>query len=159
MCWTLLKGKTCRVCVLIWQYFRVNVVQSFTICNWRPANEKRRYPDSNAHWANMGTTWVLSASGGPHVGPMNTAITGASMNWASSIGSGNGLALCWFSGRQRINLIAFSFVNRNLFIFTQNWVKQDLPSILCIVQLWIRLFLATFAYFSLLTYYVSYVWL
>ena len=28
-------------------------------------------PDSKVHGANMGPTWVLSAPGGPHVGPMN----------------------------------------------------------------------------------------
>ena len=32
------------------------------------------YPDSKAHGANMGPTWVLSAPDGPHVGPMNLAI-------------------------------------------------------------------------------------
>ena len=32
------------------------------------------YPDSKVHGANMGPTWVLSAPGGPHVGPMNLAI-------------------------------------------------------------------------------------
>ena len=32
------------------------------------------YPDSKVQWANMGPTWVLSAPGGPHVGPMNLAI-------------------------------------------------------------------------------------
>ena len=32
------------------------------------------YPDSKVHVANMGTTWVLSAPVGPHVGPMNLAI-------------------------------------------------------------------------------------
>ena len=32
------------------------------------------YPDSEAHGANMGPTWVLSAPGGPHVGLMNLAI-------------------------------------------------------------------------------------
>ena len=31
-------------------------------------------PDSKVHWANMGPSWVLSAQGGPHVGPMNHAI-------------------------------------------------------------------------------------
>ena len=31
-------------------------------------------PDSKAHGANMGPTWVLSAPGGPHVGPRNLAI-------------------------------------------------------------------------------------
>ena len=31
-------------------------------------------PDSKVHGANMGPTWVLSAPGGPHVGPINLAI-------------------------------------------------------------------------------------
>ena len=31
-------------------------------------------PDSKVHRANMGPIWVLSASDGPHVGPMNLAI-------------------------------------------------------------------------------------
>ena len=33
-----------------------------------------QYP-SKVHVANMGPTWVLSAPGGPHVGPMNLAIS------------------------------------------------------------------------------------
>ena len=37
-----------------------------------------RLPDSNVHGANMGPTWVLSAPGGSHVGPMNLVI------WADS---------------------------------------------------------------------------
>ena len=32
------------------------------------------YPDINFHVAHMGLTWVLSAPGGPHIGPMNLAI-------------------------------------------------------------------------------------
>ena len=32
-------------------------------------------PDSKVHGANMGPTWVLSTPDGPHVGPMNLAIT------------------------------------------------------------------------------------
>ena len=31
-------------------------------------------PDNKVHGANMGPTWVLSAPGGPHVGPMNLPI-------------------------------------------------------------------------------------
>ena len=31
-------------------------------------------PDNKVHGANMGSTWVLSAPDGPHVGPMNLAI-------------------------------------------------------------------------------------
>ena len=32
------------------------------------------FPDSKVQVAHMGPTWVLSAPGGPHVGPMNLAI-------------------------------------------------------------------------------------
>ena len=32
-------------------------------------------PDSKVHGANMGPTWVLPAPDGPHVGPMNLAIS------------------------------------------------------------------------------------
>ena len=35
---------------------------------------KSNYPYSKVCVANMGPTWVLSAPGGPHVGPMNLAI-------------------------------------------------------------------------------------
>ena len=31
-------------------------------------------PDSKVHMANMGLTWVLSAPGGSHIGPINFAI-------------------------------------------------------------------------------------
>ena len=33
-----------------------------------------KYPDSKVHGANMGPTCVLSAPGGPHVGPINLDI-------------------------------------------------------------------------------------
>ena len=35
----------------------------------------RIYPESKVRGANVGPTWVLSAPGGPHVGPMNFAIS------------------------------------------------------------------------------------
>ena len=35
-----------------------------------------RASDSKFHGANMGPTWVLSAPGGPHVGPMDLDIRG-----------------------------------------------------------------------------------
>ena len=35
---------------------------------------KFAYPDSSAHGASMGPTWVLPAPDGPHAGPMNLAI-------------------------------------------------------------------------------------
>ena len=34
----------------------------------------RNIPDSKVHVAHIGPTWVLSAPGGPHIGPMNLAI-------------------------------------------------------------------------------------
>ena len=34
-------------------------------------------PESKVHGANIGPTWVLSATDGPHVGPMNLAVLGA----------------------------------------------------------------------------------
>ena len=36
-------------------------------------------PDSKVHEAYMGPTWVLSAPGRPHIGPMNLAITDSSL--------------------------------------------------------------------------------
>ena len=42
-------------------------------------------PDSKVHGANMGPIWVLSAPGGPHVGPMNYAIWDVISNHPSSI--------------------------------------------------------------------------
>ena len=41
------------------------------------------YPDSKFHMAQMGPTWVLSAPGGPHVGPMNLAIRVLHGSWAA----------------------------------------------------------------------------
>ena len=38
-------------------------------------------PNSKVHGANMGTTWVLSAPDGPHVGPVNIAIRDAEACW------------------------------------------------------------------------------
>ena len=37
-------------------------------------------PDSKVHGANMGPTWDLSATDGPHVGPMDLAIREATQN-------------------------------------------------------------------------------
>ena len=40
----------------------------------KPRDDAGSLPDSKFHGANMGSTWVLSAPDGPHVGPMNLAI-------------------------------------------------------------------------------------
>ena len=41
----------------------------------RLKSSPNQLPDSKLHGANMGLTWVLSAPDGPHVGPMNLAIS------------------------------------------------------------------------------------
>ena len=51
-------------------------LRSFDNSNWRRGLNPelmRSYPDIKIHGANTGPTWLLSASGGPHVGPMNIA--------------------------------------------------------------------------------------
>ena len=42
---------------------------------WASSTKMHYIPDSKVHGANMGPTWVLSSPGGPHVGPMNLAIS------------------------------------------------------------------------------------
>ena len=53
------------------QITRLTIVYSTVYTIWR---NYLSYPDSKIHGANMGPTWVLSAPGGPHVGPFNLAI-------------------------------------------------------------------------------------
>ena len=50
----------------------------------RQKSNAGNYPDSKDHGANMGPTWVLSAPGGPNVGPMNLLIR-VSINCKSCI--------------------------------------------------------------------------
>ena len=47
-----------------------------------------RFPDSKVHGANIGPTWVLSAPGGPHIGPTNLAIRVVLCNWWMGILNG-----------------------------------------------------------------------
>ena len=54
------------------QYPHVSVKASEI--NRRPIGLFNIFLDSKFHVAPMGPTWVLSAQGGPHVGPMNLAI-------------------------------------------------------------------------------------
>ena len=60
----------------VWHFLPLNPSLTSKACR----HHRRRdlvscmYPDSKAHGANMGPTWVLSAPDGPHVGPMNLAI-------------------------------------------------------------------------------------
>ena len=47
------------------------------VCPWHKNNFPIIHhgtPDSKVHGANMGPTWIMSATDGPHIGPMNLAI-------------------------------------------------------------------------------------
>ena len=46
---------------LVWHYLYLNP-------------SRYNVPDSKVHGTNMGPTWVLSAPGGPHIGPMSLVI-------------------------------------------------------------------------------------
>ena len=54
-----------------------SILKDSFVSNWRqlvPFIETPiSFPDSKVHGSNMGTTWVLSAPDGSHVGPMNLA--------------------------------------------------------------------------------------
>ena len=66
--------------------------------------------DSKVHWANMGPTWVLSAPGEPHVGPMNLIIRVVS----GLIPSGDKFPLCRQGSPQdqpTFNLPCWNFTN------------------------------------------------
>ena len=52
-----------RVTSLIWSYNMYNGIQL------------SNFPESKVHGANVELTWVLSVPDGPHVGPMNLAIS------------------------------------------------------------------------------------
>ena len=83
----------------IYKYVTHNVITRFicikSLCNWNiPFVFERKYiagqlsyknqdrrptiytPDSKMHGTNIGPTWVLSATAGPHVGPMNLCYQG-----------------------------------------------------------------------------------
>ena len=87
----------------LWNYFSLNgnteIIDTVGCCklsgvcwenfgeNWSRYNSTHivfatgtwpRVPDSKIHGANMGATWVLSAPGGTHVGPMSLASRGHS---------------------------------------------------------------------------------
>ena len=59
-----------------WWWGSLKLCQSWT-------HKRHPIPDSKAHGANMGPTWVLSAPDGPQVGPMNLAIEDGLPYWAS----------------------------------------------------------------------------
>ena len=80
----------CRICCilfivcmpLVWCSSRINI-SDFTgyrverwhcVKSWWLFGSTKSYPDSKVHETYMGPTWVLSAPGGHHVGPMNLAI-------------------------------------------------------------------------------------
>ena len=53
----------------------------FVVCYVNIAN----FPDSKVYGANMGPTWGRQGPGGPHVGPMNFAISVISVDKKSTV--------------------------------------------------------------------------
>ena len=51
---------------------QAHITHSLLVFKWLESAE--HFPDSKVHVANIGPTWVLSAPGGPPVGPMNLTI-------------------------------------------------------------------------------------
>ena len=72
-------------------------------------------PDSKFHVANMGPTWVLSAPGGPHVGPMKLAIRVLLSNRISLIHA-------WIMNRVKITLLSTIWTQRNIFQWSFNQI-------------------------------------
>ena len=68
-----LKFEYAIIYVMIWKNFPY-YWYSFRGINQLKVTGSFHTPDSKVHGANMRLTWVLSAIGGPHVGPMNLAI-------------------------------------------------------------------------------------
>ena len=62
--------------IYLWDNIRSWLFNKMALhCNTHVAGWSHKLtPDSKVHGANMGPTWVLSAPGGPHVGPTNLAI-------------------------------------------------------------------------------------
>ena len=65
-----------------WMQNRDVLLTKFDYFTWRLSMHSHIWarflylnPDSKIHVANMGASWVLSAPGGPHVGPMNLAVS------------------------------------------------------------------------------------
>ena len=55
------------------QKHSTSILHNIILCMRKPIHFNA-YLDSKVHGANVRPTWVLSAPGGPHVGPMNLAI-------------------------------------------------------------------------------------
>ena len=63
------------ICHTVWVYDGLVAIRYFHVeQSTGQAVSFHSYPDSKVHAANMGPTWVLSAPGGPRVGPINPAI-------------------------------------------------------------------------------------
>ena len=66
-----------KIFVLTWCDVSIRELLTMRLKSLRPmlaCYDWQNNPDSKVHGANMGPTWVLSAPGGPHVGPVNLAI-------------------------------------------------------------------------------------
>ena len=59
----------------VWiSYLRYNSSQPYLYANMYLSMSEISFTDSKVQGAKMGPTWVLSSTGGPHVGPMNLGI-------------------------------------------------------------------------------------
>ena len=79
-CWNYIETKKRNVRWKTLHSVFMSINQAHTVCILM------HVPDSKVHGANMGPTWVLSAPGGPHVGPMNLAIRDVSLAVTSAGG-------------------------------------------------------------------------
>ena len=67
--WCYLNREVCWSSREISQLFKYEVLEPYKL-----AKLDHHCPDNKVHVTNMGPTWVLSAPGGPHVGPMDLVI-------------------------------------------------------------------------------------
>ena len=83
--------------------------------------DQQSNPDSKVHVAHVGPTWVLSAPGGPHVGPMNFAIKSCVRLWYS-------ICVCW--------LPTCDHTPRHIAVFiTVIWLITPRPQYVIIISL------------------------
>ena len=68
---------------MILSTWKISVWIMFSVPLLKWLRSFRHIPYSKIHWAHMGPTWVLSAPGRPHVGPMNLAIRDGTVPFGS----------------------------------------------------------------------------
>ena len=86
------------------------------------------YPDSKVHVANMGPTWVLSAPGGPHVGPMDLAIRVILLEYSGSN--------TWSPTSHFPENLNVSSIVKQLHVHISVWKKRVLCNVYAYIILW-----------------------